>query len=117
MTITNAFASLAVHDLEVARPWYEQLLGPASQPMPEVLEWTLGRGGGLQVYRLPERAGQGSCTMIVDDIDDIAGQLRKTGLAPDAEPVRSEQTDTVMVKDPDGNSIAPAVPKDPTLAR
>lgn len=117
MEILNAFASLAVRDLDVARPWYETLFGPARQPMPELLEWTTPRGGGLQVYLLPERAGRGSCTVIVDDIDAIAAQLRSTGLARDAEPVRSKQTDTVMVKDADGNSIAFAVPKDPSLAR
>ena len=25
--------------------------------MPEVIEWQFERGGGLQVYQLPERAG------------------------------------------------------------
>jgi hypothetical protein len=43
MTITNVFASLAVADLDRARTWYEELLGKASQPMPEVLEWKLSK--------------------------------------------------------------------------
>jgi hypothetical protein len=29
----------------------------------------------VQVYELPERAGQGSCTLIVSDIDEIAQQF------------------------------------------
>ena len=44
--------------------------------MPEVLEWHLEGGGGLQVYELPERAGQCSCTLIVSDIDEITQQVR-----------------------------------------
>ena len=85
--------------------------------MAEVIEWELERGGGLQVYELPERAGQGSCTLIVSDIDELAQQLRSTGLAANPEPARNDRVDTIMIKDPDGNSIAFAMPKDPTLAR
>ena len=115
MTVVNALASLAVRDLDAANRWYEKLLGSGTRPMPEVVEWELEGGGGLQVYALPERAGQGSCTLIVSDIDAIARQLQRSGLAPDAEPVRDARVDTIMIKDPDGNSIAFAQPKDPRL--
>jgi len=117
MTIANALASLAVRDLESSAQWYEKLLGSGSQPMPEVMEWQLERGGGLQVYRAPDRAGLGSCTLIVTNIDEIVELLHSTGIAPDAEVARDDRVDTVMIKDPDGNSIAFALPKDPTLAR
>jgi predicted lactoylglutathione lyase len=117
MTVTNALASLAVRDLEVSTRWYETLLGQGNQPMAEVVEWQLEQGGGLQVYAAPERAGQGSCTLIVSDIDEIARQLNASGLAADVEPARNDRVDTVMIKDPDGNSIAFAMPKDQTLAR
>lgn len=65
MSIDNAIASMAVKDLKTAITWYEQLLGkpPDSLPMPEVAEWKFPRGGWLQVYQLPERAGHGSCTL------------------------------------------------------
>jgi hypothetical protein len=75
------------------------------------------RGGGLQIYQLPERAGKGSCTLVVSDIDDLAQQLRSTGIAPNAEPARDDRVDTVMINDPDGNSIAFAMAKDDSLAR
>jgi predicted enzyme related to lactoylglutathione lyase len=117
MTITNSLASLAVRDLDAAVAWYETLLGPSRRPMPEVAEWQLERGGGLQVYLAPERAGLGSCTLVVTDVDEIAEQLRRSGLAPDAEPVHRDRVDTVMITDPDGNSIAFAHPKDQSLAR
>src|SRR5262245_16842256 len=100
MTITNALASLAVRDLDVSTRWYETIVGPGEHPMPDVVEWSLEHGGGLQIYRLPERAGRGSCTLIVSDIEETARQLRASGLAPDAEPARSERVDTIMVRDP-----------------
>jgi catechol 2,3-dioxygenase-like lactoylglutathione lyase family enzyme len=116
MAIINALASLAVRDLAASSHWYEQLLGPRTQLMSEVVEWPLERGGGLQIYELPERAGHGSCTLIVDDIDELSEQLRVTGLAAHPEPTRSELVDTIMIKDPDGNSIAFAMPRHATLA-
>ncbi len=117
MSITNALASLAVRDLDTSAEWYEKILGrPPERPMPEVAEWQLEQGGGLQVYVAPERAGRGSCTLVVSDIDEMSTQLRAVGL-DSVEPARSEQVDTIMVKDPDGNSIAFAQPKDPALAR
>jgi predicted enzyme related to lactoylglutathione lyase len=115
MTITNALASLAVRDLAASSPWYEKFLGPANHPMPEVVEWQLPNGGGLQVYAGPERAGHGSCTLVVSDIDEMARHLRDTGVAPHIEPTRGDQVDTIMIKDPDGNSIAFAKPKDSAL--
>jgi catechol 2,3-dioxygenase-like lactoylglutathione lyase family enzyme len=117
MPIANALASLAVRDLDAAVGWYERILGPGSRPMPEVAEWQLERGGGLQIYALPERAGNGSCTLIVTDIDEMAQHLRDARVAPDAEPARHERVDTIMIKDPDGNSIAFSKPKDDALAR
>ncbi len=115
--ITNALASLAVRDLSNAAAWYETLLGPGTQPMPEVMEWKLEQGGGLQVYLAPERAGRGTCTMVVDDVDEMSRTLRESGLAPDAEAVHGDRVDTVMVKDPDGNSIAFAAAKDGSFVR
>jgi hypothetical protein len=116
MTVVNALASLAVSDLSAAASWYGKLLGEGRQPMPEVIEWQFERGGGLQVYLAPERAGHGSCTLIVDDIDAAALHLREADIS-DADPVRHDQVDTLMIKDPDGNSIAFSAPKSAALAQ
>jgi catechol 2,3-dioxygenase-like lactoylglutathione lyase family enzyme len=117
MVVTNALAALAVRDVATASRWYERILGPGAQPMTEVVEWHLEGGGGLQVYAAPDRAGHGACTLIVSDIDEIAQRLRALALAPDAEPTRGDVVDTVMIKDPDGNSIAFAKPKGAALAQ
>ena len=117
MKITNALASIAVSNMKHSTDWYSTFLGPANQPMPEVAEWKFEHGGGLQIYNAPERSGRSSCTLVVDDVDEVARTLRETGIAADAEPVRNDRIETVMIKDPDGNSIAFAMPKDPAFVR
>lgn len=117
MFVDNALASLAVADLDGVQPWYEQILGPGTRVMETVAEWRFPNGGGLQVYVGPERAGRGSCTLVVADVDHVVAHLHDTGVAPDATAVHHDRVDTVMIKDPDGNSIAFAHAKDDTLAR
>src|SRR6188768_698108 len=117
MKIENAIASLAVRDLKTALAWYEKLLQrPAdSTPMPEVAEWKFERGGWLQVYQLPERAGNGSCTLAVNDLAQIIAHLRSLGIDA-SEQSASEKVKTVMITDPDGNHLAFAEAIDPTQA-
>ena len=57
-----------------------------------------------------------ACTLIVSDIDSTAQQLRESGLVAEPQVARDDRVDTIMIRDPDGNSIAFAAPKDPTLA-
>jgi hypothetical protein len=54
--------------------------------------------------------------LIVSDIDEAAQRLQPSGLVANAEPTRNDRVDTIMIKDPDGNSIAFAMPKYATLA-
>jgi predicted enzyme related to lactoylglutathione lyase len=117
MKIENAIASLAVRDLGAASAWYEALFGrPAdSKPMPEVAEWKFPRGGWLQVYELPERAGTGSCTLAVDDIEQLVAHLRALGIDA-GERNSGTQVQTVMIIDPDGNHLAFAHTSDPAMA-
>ncbi len=118
MPIRNAIASLAVNDLESALTWYERLLGrPAdSRPMAEVAEWRFEGGGWLQVYQRPERAGLGSVTLAVSDIDEQAQQLRQCGIDT-AERRSGPKVKTLMFTDPDGNHIAFAQALDPGMAQ
>ncbi len=107
MPIENALASIAVQDLKAAEKWYEKLIGrPAdSQAMPELREWKFPRGGGLQVYHLPERAGASSCTLTATDFDAQILRLREMGV--DATNQSSgPAARVVMITDPDGNHIA-----------
>lgn len=116
MTVRNAIASVAVKDLETAKTWYEKLLEqPCSMPMPGVAEWTFAGGGGLQVYELPERAGGGSVTLSVKDIEAIVRQLETLGIDT-SQRTSSDRVKTVMIVDPEGNHIAFAQAIDLTLA-
>jgi predicted enzyme related to lactoylglutathione lyase len=118
MAIKNALASVAVRDLSSAVLWYEKILGkpPDSRPMPEVAEWKFERGGWLQVYTLPERAGSGSVTLAVSGIDDHVTQLNKLGIDT-GQRSSGDKVKTVMITDPDGNHIAFAEAIDPGMAQ
>jgi hypothetical protein len=110
MPIRNAMASLAVRDLDVSVPWYERLLGrPADS-------WKFERGGWLQVYQGADRAGAGSVTLSVSNLEEQMSAIRAAGIDP-GEPIISEKVKVVMIKDPDGNSIAFAEALDPTIAQ
>lgn len=118
MSIDNALASVAVKDLRTAVAWYEQLLGrPAdSTPMPEVAEWKFERGGWLQVYELSERAGNGSFTLAVSDIEEVVAHARKLGIDT-SNRSSGAMVKTLMITDLDGNHIAFAEASDKGLAR
>ena len=118
MSIDNALASVAVKDLKAAVSWYEQLFErPAdSTPMPEVAEWKFPRGGWLQVYQLPERAGNGSFTLAVSDIKEVIERAQKLGIDT-SNTSSGAMVKTLMIVDPDGNHIAFAEALDKGLAR
>lgn len=117
MSIDNALASVAVRDLDAAAAWYARLLGTEGRrPMPEVAEWTFPRGGGLQVYKGADRAGNCSFTLAVSDLDEQVAKL--VAMQVDVgNQTATTRVRTVMVRDPDGNSIAIAQALDPSLAR
>jgi predicted enzyme related to lactoylglutathione lyase len=118
MSIDNAIASVAVTELRTAAAWYEKLFGrpPDSSPMPEVREWKFERGGWLQVYQLAERAGSGSFTLAVSNLDDEVRKLRAMGVDTSNRSSGS-MTTVVMITDPDGNHIALAETTDASMAR
>jgi predicted enzyme related to lactoylglutathione lyase len=117
MSIENVLASVAVRDLDAAVTWYEKLLVmPASRPMPEVAEWRFPRGGGLQVYRLPARAGSGSFTLAVAGLEEQIAHLDSLNIDTSQRP-SDDKVRTVMITDPDGNHIAFAEAMDSKLAR
>jgi len=84
--------------------------------MPEVAEWKFPRGGWLQVYQLAQRAGGGSFTLAVTDIDEIIKRAEKLGIDTRHE-FSNANVKTLMITDPDGNHIAFAQTLDKTMAR
>lgn len=118
MAIKNALASVAVNDLASAVRWYEKLIGrPAdSRQIPEVAEWKFEVGGGLQVYQGPERAGSGSFTLAVSSLDEQVADLKRCGIASGRQMI-TDSVKVIMIKDPDGNSIAFSEVIDQGMAR
>jgi predicted enzyme related to lactoylglutathione lyase len=116
--IKNVLASVAVKDINTATTWYEHVLGRAAdcRPMPEVAEWKFERGGWLQVYRLPERAGSGSFTLAVSDLEEEVCKMRALGIDV-SQQSSNEKVKTLMIVDPDGNHIAFAEAWAPGMAR
>jgi hypothetical protein len=84
--------------------------------MAEVCEWKFERGGWLQVYALPERAGGGSCTLAVDDIDDVITHAKSLGIDT-SKTTSNPRVKTLMISDLDGNHIAFAQALDERMAR
>ncbi|HKO67041.1 MAG TPA: VOC family protein [Burkholderiaceae bacterium] len=117
MSIDNAIASVAVRDLNTAIRWYEKLLRKSpTRPMPEVAEWSFERGGWLQVYQLPERAGSGSFTLAVSNLEEEAARLTNLNIDT-SQRTSSARVKTLMITDPDGNHIALAEAADRSMAR
>jgi hypothetical protein len=73
-------------------------------------------GGWLQVYELPERAVQGSCTLAVSNIDELIAVVEKLGVNT-RQRTSGEKVKTLLIIDPDGNHIAFAEAIDKNMAR
>ena len=117
MKIDNAIASVPVKNQKSASSWYEKLFRrPAdSTPMPEVAEWKFLHGGWLQIYQHPERAGNGSCTLAVSNLEEVIAHLESLGVDT-SQRTSGEKVKTVMITDPDGNHLAFAQTIDRTMA-
>ena len=63
------------------------------------------RGWVVAGIRTRERAGAGSVTLAVSDLEDQIEKMRRLGIEA-KRPMASSRMKVVMVKDPDGNSIA-----------
>ena len=84
--------------------------------MPEVAEWKFEGGGWLQVFQGPERAGSGSFTLAVSSLDEQVADLERCGIASGRQMI-TDRVKVLMIKDPDGNSIAFSEVIDERMAR
>src|SRR4051812_1554912 len=106
MEIRNVLAQATVRDGNAAERWYSKLFGrgPDARPMDGLLEWRFGDAMGLQVWAEPDRAGNSSVVITVDDLDAVAERLRTAGIL-DATPSEATSSRILPVEDPDGNRI------------
>jgi catechol 2,3-dioxygenase-like lactoylglutathione lyase family enzyme len=108
MPIDGVFASLAVADVDAARPWYERLLGrpPDALPMDGLAEWHFPQSGALQLVEDADRAGRSLLTLAVEDLKGELALLRERGVDPGTlDDTTSDKVRFAMVTDPEGNTI------------
>ena len=106
MSVFNVLAGVAVSDLDASVEWYADVLGraPNLRPMEGLAEWQFSDGGWLQIYEDANRAGHSCVTFAEDDFDGRVWALKAKGIK--VGPItRSDQVDTVLVRDPDGNQV------------
>lgn len=106
MTITNALAGIAVDDLTVTLPWYEQVFGraPDARPMVDIAEWKFPTGGWVHIATDADRAGASSITLIVDDLAAHVARLEALTIVPVSKRI-GDYVKTAIFRDPDGNQL------------
>lgn len=106
MQITGLLAQVAVSDLAEAEEWYGRLFdgGPDARPMDGLVEWHLGDGRGVQLWRDPDRAGRSTFVLRTDDIDAFAAHLDEVGIAgPEVQQATASRI--LPIEDLEGNRI------------
>lgn len=102
----HLFAGLRVRDFQVARAWYQQLLGePAFFPHATEAVWTLAEDRSLYVVQHPGGAGNCVVTIFLDDLDAHVAAIAARGLQPDERETYSGGARKVLYRDPDGNEV------------
>ncbi|HWY89874.1 MAG TPA: VOC family protein [Solirubrobacteraceae bacterium] len=102
----HLFAGLRVRDFQVARPWYERLLGdPAFFPHATEAVWTLAENRSVYVVERADGAGNSVVTMFLDDLDAHLAAIAVRGLEPDEIETYSGGVRKAIYRDPDGNEV------------
>lgn len=102
----HLFAGIRVRDFEVARAWYEQLLGePTFFPHATEAVWTLAEDRSLYVVEHPGGAGNSAVTIFLDDLEARIAAIAARGLQPDEREVYSNGVRKLIYRDPDGNEL------------
>ncbi len=102
----HLFAGLRVVDFQVARSWYERLLGePTFFPHAAEAVWTLAGDRSVYVVEHADGAGHGVVTIFVDDLDAHVAAIAARGLEPDGWETYSNGTRKAVYRDPDGNEL------------
>jgi hypothetical protein len=102
----HLFAGLRVRAFQVARPWYERLLGePTLLPHAREAVWTLAEDRSIYVVEHPDGAGHCVVTVFLDDLDAQVAAIAARGLEPDGQETYSNGVRKVIYRDPDGNEL------------
>ena len=108
MSIGHLLAVVPVSDTQVARRWYEALMGRPedNHPMDSLFEWRVTETSWMQVFHDPDRAGSTLLNFAVDDLDGQVAQLAARGLVLSGTETADKGVRIASITDPDGNRIA-----------
>jgi hypothetical protein len=103
----DLYAGIRVSDYEVARGWYERLLGREPSFFPHATEavWQLAEHGSIYIVEAPHGAGGAIHTIIVDDLDALVAGIAARGIEPDDRETYSNGVRKAIYRDADGNEI------------
>lgn len=102
----HLFAGLRVRDFQVARPWYEQLLGePTFFPHATEAVWTLAEDRSVYIVEHPDGAGSSVATIFLDDLDTRIASIAARGLEPDEIEAYPNGVRKAIYRDLDGNEL------------
>ena len=106
--INNVIAVVPVRDQDTAVGWYKTLLGRDADvvPVEGVAEWQLAENAWLQVTTDPERAGNTTVIIGVNDIDAQCSACASANVSHGEIVEYPEIIKMIEVIDPDGNKVA-----------
>src|SRR3954466_5382161 len=98
------FAGIRVRDVEVARAWYERLLGePSFFPNATEVVWTLADDRSVYIEQNAHGAGGALITVWDDDLDTRVAEIGSRGLEPAERETYSNGVRKAIYRDGDGN--------------
>ncbi|RHW26125.1 VOC family protein [Nocardioides immobilis] len=101
------FATSCVRDYAVAYPWWERFMGcpPTFKAHETEAVWEVAPARWLVVEERPDRAGHGSVTVFVDDLDERVAAINGRGIEPAVRETYDNGVRKVIYRDPDGNEV------------
>jgi predicted enzyme related to lactoylglutathione lyase len=107
MDVGYVFAALTVSDRDQAADWYARLFGRPADMLPNDAEaaWQLAESASLFLRADPGRAGQGTITLIVTNLEAELAQVAARGVATGPVQQVGEAGTKSVITDPDGNTV------------
>jgi catechol 2,3-dioxygenase-like lactoylglutathione lyase family enzyme len=101
----DLFAGIRVTDFDVAKLWYERLLGAEPSFLPHATEavWELAEHRFLFIVEDADAAGRATNTIFVTDLDATVAEIASRGVEPDEIATYSGKARKAIYRDPDGN--------------
>lgn len=101
------YAGIYVRDIEVAKSWYQELLGsePSFVASATELVWELAGHRFIALEQNADHAGHSVLTIFVDDFDARIAQISEHGIEPAERVTYRNGVRKALYRDPDSNEI------------